>query len=419
MRRSTFVSSAVALSAAVAFPTSLRAANAVVKIGYIDSFSGPLSDIGSHHHVGVMAAIAEANKRGRTKFELITGDDTSKPAVGSTEGRRLIGQENVDVLMAGTSSAVALALGPLAQDSGIFLLDIGGQDTSITGEKANRVAYRFAPNVQMQIRALAQRILSMGKKWYFIVDDFAYGKDGYTRLSALLKRAGGSEMGADILKLGTEDYSSALTKMRNTEADVLVLCQGGFDAAKTAKQFVDFGLHKKMHLGGLNLEDYYWKSIPQDELVGATFAIHWTPTVSDSAQKLARTLKQYTGGEGVSSRHYFGYICTMQLIDRMQAAGTTKADALVKAFADHTFDAAKENKATWRGCDHQCVQDEYAGSIVSRKRQAKTGFMFDVVAQVSGNSGPGACSDLDPGAATAVINGQKIPERAGYEPKTL
>lgn len=419
MRRSTFVSSATALTAATAFPIPLRAASAVVRIGYIDSFSGPLSDIGAHHRVGVMAAIAETNKRSRTKFELVTGDDTSKPAVGSTEGRRLIGQENVDVLMGGTSSAVALALGPLAEEAGIFLLDIGGQDTSITGEKANRVAYRFAPNVQMQIRALSQRILSMGKKWYFIVDDFAYGKDGYARLSALLKRAGGSEMGVDILKLGTEDYSSALTKMRNTEADVLVLCQGGFDSAKTVKQFVDFGLHKKMHLGGLNLEDYYWKSIPQDELVGATFAIHWTPTVSDSAEKLARTLAKYTAGEGVSSRHYFGYICTMQMIDRMQAAGTTKADALVKAFHDHTFDAAKENKATWRGCDHQCVQDEYAGSIVSRKRQAKTGFMFDVVAQVSGTTGPGSCADTDAAAATAVMNAQKIPERTSYEPKPV
>ena len=53
--------------------------------------------------------------------------------------------------------------------------------------------------------------------------------------------------------------------------------------------------------------------------VGATFAIHCTPSVSDSAQKLARTL--------------------------------------AKAFHDLSFDAAKENKATWRGCDHQCVQD--------------------------------------------------------------
>ena len=148
----------------------------------------------------------------------------------------------------------------------------------------------------------------------------------------------------------------------------------------------------------LNLEDDSWKSI-----------------TSDSAQKLARTLAKYTGGEGVASRHYFGYICTMQMIDRMQAAGTTKAEALVKAFHEHSFDASKENKATWRGCDHQCVQDDYAGSIVSRKRRAKTGFMFDVVAQVSGTAGPGSCGDGDPAAATAAMSSQKIVERTGYE----
>lgn len=418
MRRSTFVAAVSNAALAASLPLRAVAANPVIKIGYIDSFSGPLSDIGGHHRIGAAAAIQEANRRGRVKYELIAADDTSKPAVGTTEARRLIGQENVDVLMGGTSSAVALAIGPLAQQAGVFLLDIGAQDTNITGDKANRVAFRFAPNVQMQVRALSQRILSFGKKWYFIIDDFAYGKDGYARLSALLRRAGGTEAGADTLKLGTEDYSSSLTKMRNTDAEVLVLCQGGFDAAKTAKQFVDFGLHKKMRLAGINMEDYYWKSVPVDELVGSTFAIHWAPTVSESAQKLNRKLRAVIN-EPVSSRHYFGYICTMQMIDRLQAAGTTKAEALVAAFDNHTFDAAKANPAMWRQCDHQCLQDEYAGAIVSRKRFEKTGFMYEIVAEVAGATGAGACAESDAAAAQAAMAAQKTPERTGYEVKSI
>ena len=186
-----------------------------------------------------------ANASGRVRYELVSADDTSKPAVGATEARRLIDQEKVDVLLLGTSSAVTLAVGPLAEQNGVFTLAIGAQDTNITGDKANRVLYRFAPNVQMQIDALAQRILSFGKNWYFIVDDFAYGKDGHARLAALLRRAGGTEVGADVLALGTADYSSSLTKLRNSNADVLVLCQGGFDAAKTAQQFVSFGLPRR------------------------------------------------------------------------------------------------------------------------------------------------------------------------------
>src|SRR5260370_36121164 len=139
----------------------------------------------------------------------------------------------------------------------------------------------------MRGKGVAEAITLSGKQVYVGAQDLAYGKDGYAGLSALLKRAGGTEVGADILKLGADDYSSTLTKIRNTNADTVVLCQGGFDAAKTAQQFVSFGLHKKMRLAGINMEDYYWKTIASDELVGSTFAIHWAPTVSDGAMKLA------------------------------------------------------------------------------------------------------------------------------------
>ena len=420
-RRAGFIAGgAAAVAATAAFPARLRAANATVKIGYIDSFSGPLADIGQHQHTAASIAIEEANRRGGAKFELVAADDTSKPAIGVTQARRLIEQENVDVLMTGTSSAITLAIGPLAQQTGIFVLAIGPEDPSITADKANRVLFRFAPNVEMQVRAVAQRLLAVGKKWYFVVNDFAYGKDCYARLAGRLKRAGGQEMGSDLLPLGTNDYSSTLTKVRNSGADVLVLCLGGFDGAKTAKQFVDFGLHKQMKLGGVSgsMEDYYWKAVPTDELVGSTFAVNWAPSVSDSSRALARKLKALTH-DSPSSRYYFPYVCVMQLIERMHAAGTTKTDALIAAFSDHKFDAYKVNPGIWRACDHQAVTDEYAGAILSSKAREKADFMFEVVVEVPGINAAGACSDADASAAGVAMASQKVPERSGYEAKKV
>lgn len=420
IRRASFISAAAAAATTTALPNTVRAANATVKIGYIDSFSGPLADIGQHQHTGVSIAIEEANRRGGARFELVAADDASKPATGVNEARRLIAQENVDVLMTGTSSAITLAIGPLAQQIGIFTLAIGPQDTSITGEKAQRVLFRFAPDVEMQVHAVAQRLLALGKKWYFIVNDFAYGKDCYARLSARLKRAGGQDLGSDLLPLGTNDFSSSLTKVRNSGADVLVLCLGGFDGAKTAKQFVDFGLHKQMKLGGVSgsMEDYYWKGVPTDELVGSTFVVNWAPSVSDSARALAHKLKALTH-DSPSSRYYFPYVCTLQLIDRMHAAGTTKTDALIAAFSDHKFEAYKAGPGIWRACDHQCVQDVYAGSILSSKAREKADFMFEIVAEVPGLEAAGRCSDTDAAAASVAMASQKVPERSGYEAKKV
>jgi len=421
-KRASFIAgtTAAAATTALSIPTRLRAQSATVKIGYIDSFSGPLADLGIHQRKGMQVAIDELNRRGSVRYELIAADDASKPATGVNEARRLFSQENIDVLMTGTSSAVTLAIGPLAEQLGIFTLAIGPQDTSITGDKAQRVVYRFAPNVEMQVRAVAPRLLAFGKKWYFVINDFAYGKDCYARLSSRLRAAGGTEIGSDLLPLGTNDYSATLTKVRNSDADVLALCLGGFDGAKTAKQFVDFGLQKRMKLGGVtgSMEDYYWKGIPTDDLVGSTFAVNWAPSVSDSSRALAAKLKAAIG-DSPSSRYYFPYVCMMQLAERMHAAGTTKADALAAAFADHRFNSYRTGTAWWRGCDHQCVQDMYAGSILSSKAREKADFMFEIVTDIHGLDAAGACDATDSVAATAAFNAQQIPNRENYTPKKV
>ncbi len=409
MKRKRFLAAGSALATAGTWPVALRAAGpARVKIGFLDSSSGVLSDIAGYHRIGADIALAEANARGRTAYEFVYGDDASKPATGVTEVRRLIDQEKIDVLLFGTSSAVALAIMPLTLNAGIFTALIGPQDGSITGEHASLNTFRFTPNAAMFARVLAQRILAGGKKWSFIVEDYAFGRDSYQRLSALLKRAGGELVGADFTHVGTTDFSSIYTKIRNTDTDQVVLCQGGLDVALAAQQFAQFDLHKKMKLAGMTLEDFYAKTLPLDALAGSVFALVWAPSVSPSARRLHGQLSRSIRGP-VSYRHYMGYITTKQLIDRIEAAGTTKAGTLVAAFRDHAFDAAKADLATWRGCDHQAAQNVYAGTVVGAQRFAKTQYLFDVVGETSAAESAGACSGPEAGAAGAVMAKQALP----------
>lgn len=411
MRRSQFVGAASGIVAAAAFPAATFAANATVRIGYLDSFSGVFSDIANYHKIGAQIAVDEANASGRVKYELVLGDDGSKPQSGITEMRRLIDQEKIDLALHGTSSAVALAITPLTLEAGVFTMLMGAQDSTLTGTRATATAFRLPPDAQMFARALGRRILAGGKRWYFIVADYAFGRDGYRALSGLLKGAGGTELGADFLKLGTTDFSSTLTKIRDLQCDQVVLCAGGLDVAVAARQFVDFGLHKRMRLAGITLEDFYYKTLPLDELAGSVFAAYWTPNVSPSAKRLALTLGQKIGSSFVSARHYLGYLSTKALIERVNAVGTTRADAVVGAFKDHRFQAYKERSSTWRGCDHQAQQDVYAGATVSRARFAKTNTLLDIVARVDVAESLPACGSGTSALATAAIAGQHIGER--------
>jgi branched-chain amino acid transport system substrate-binding protein len=418
MKRSTFLTSTAAGAAALATPRYTLAAGPVtVKIGMLDSFSGVFSDLGGVHKLGAQLALADQNKSGRVKFEFVFGDDGSKPAQAVTEARRLVTQENVDALYGGTSSGSALALAPIALELGVFNMSLGPQDSSLTGAKASKLTYRFGPNVRMLLKPVIQRALALGKKWYFIQADYALGKDAYAQMSSALHSAGGVEIGHDIVPLGTSDFSSVLTKLRNSDADVFVLCNSGLDAANTAKQWVDFGLNKKQKLAGISLEDIYYKALPLDAVVGATFPVLWAPSVSPGAQKLAKRLRAGISGP-IGGRHYLGYMSAWSLMERIKGAGSTKADKLASAFENYSFDAAKTSRSAYRGCDHQCVQDVYAGSSISSKTFARTQFMFDIVGEVPAAESDGTCDSPWAKAATTGMASQKIGDRQNYTPKT-
>jgi branched-chain amino acid transport system substrate-binding protein len=416
MKRSTFLtSSAAGAAAAIATPGFTVAAGPVtVKIGFLESFSGVFSDLGAVHRQSAELALADQNKSGRVRFEFVFGDDTSKPAVATTEARRLVGQENVDVLFGGTSSACGLALEPLTLELGIFNLSLGPQDSSITGEKASKLTYRFGPNVRMLLRPVLRRSLAFGKKWYFLQADYALGKDAYAQMAEALRRAGGTEVGHDIVPLGTSDFSPVLTKLRNSDADVFALCNSGLDTANTLKQWASFGLQKKTRLTGISLEDIYYKALPLDAVQGATFPVLWAPSVSP---KLAKRLRAGIKGP-IGGRHWLGYMSAWSLMERIKTAGTTKADKLAEAFASWSFDAAKSTRATYRGCDHQCIQETYAGASVSQKQFDKMQFMYDIVGEVPAAESDGTCDSPWAKAATTAMASQKIGERPGYTPKT-
>ncbi|HWT05586.1 MAG TPA: ABC transporter substrate-binding protein, partial [Xanthomonadales bacterium] len=107
---------------------------ATVKIGHIDGFSGVYAAASQSQQHGMEVAIAEQmRKSNRIKYEVIKGDDANKAATGTTEAKRLISQEKVDVLTGCLSSAVGLAVSATAEENNTFFLAIGTHDTNITG----------------------------------------------------------------------------------------------------------------------------------------------------------------------------------------------------------------------------------------------------------------------------------------------
>jgi branched-chain amino acid transport system substrate-binding protein len=384
-----------------------------VKIGHVDSFSGVYANAGASQQLGLQLAVDQANKKNsRIQYQIVQGDDQTKPAIGETEAKRLIQQEKVDVLCGGLSSAVGLAVSAVAEEQGILFMAIGTHDTNITGPKAHRATFRQTCSNAMLANAVGPELLKHGKKWYFLVADYAFGTDAHDRLKTILLAHGGQEVGADLHPLGQTDYSSYLTKARNTDADTLVFCNYGPDTINATKAAVSLGLNKKMLFGGILCGNDVAVGMPVDDIVGSQWGYVWGPEAGGDADKYYKLLK--TRAANVDWRQYLGLMTGQNLVAVLEHAGTTDAEKLIETFENFHYDGGKAGPTYFRKCDHQAIQGTYSGTIVAKDKRRAPNEYFTISDRVGGDFAAESCSNKDNAAAAAVISSEKLPTREGY-----
>jgi branched-chain amino acid transport system substrate-binding protein len=414
--RRSFLGAAAALGAAGAFSGLARAqaVRPVVRLGYLDSLSGPFAVGGIPQLNGARLALDDANRRGRVRYELVVADDATKPAVGTTEARRLVENEKVDVLLGGASSAVGNAVSAYAQNAGVLFVAVGTHDTAMTGARANRVCFRQTCSLAMLSTALGAELVRRARRWYFLVADYAFGTDARDRLKTILLSHGGTIAGMDLHPLGTSDFSPFMIKARNTDADAFLLLNGGTDTQNAATAFVQFGLHKRMLAAGVTGENELAAGFPSEELAGSLWGYVWGPDAGGRAASLHRRFVAAAKGFPPNWRQYLGYMAVANTIDRIEASGTTDTETLVRAFENHRYDAAKAQPAYFRACDHQAVQETFCAEMLPRAKRRAPDEYFRIVSADGGDFAAGPCSEGDSAKAAAIIGGQKVPARENY-----
>lgn len=104
-------------------------AQAEIKIGAVLSVTGPASFLGDPEKKTAEIYIADINAKGGINGEqikLIVYDDGGDPNQARTFATRLIEQDKVDALLAGSTTATTMAIIPLAEDAQIPLINFAG-----------------------------------------------------------------------------------------------------------------------------------------------------------------------------------------------------------------------------------------------------------------------------------------------------
>ena len=126
------------LGAAATLALAAGAAQAEVKIGAVLSFTGPASFLGDPEKKTLDMYVAEINAKGGIngqQIKLFVYDDGGDPNQARTFGTRLLEEDKVDALLAGSTTATTMAIIPLAEEAQTPLINFAGAVQAVTPVK--------------------------------------------------------------------------------------------------------------------------------------------------------------------------------------------------------------------------------------------------------------------------------------------
>lgn len=246
-RRTILASTVMASTAALAgtgllAPTRARAqSTGLIKLGILMPKQGTFAELGEGAANGAMLTLELAGSKILGRPAKAIWLDDPNPQTSQINMQKLIDEEKVSAVIGGATGATALAVSAVALRAKMPVISISGA-TALTGASCNRYTFRTMVPAGVAVRALAPTLLGLGKKWYFLMPDYAFGQDVYESYKAILTAAGGQEVGHDKTPLGTTDFSGYILKIRQAKPDVVVTALSGNDLPAMLKQYAEFGM---------------------------------------------------------------------------------------------------------------------------------------------------------------------------------
>src|SRR6187397_486075 len=186
------------------------------------------------------------------KVNLLSAASAAKPNQAVQEMQTFINQNKAILMTGSTSSAVAVAMNKLAQrEKVLYVTGISGSNDT-TGKDCVRYGFRqnfYGETAANAIGPVLLKAYGKNKKMAFMTPDYTYGHTVTKSSSEYLKEHGGWQMVTNqVSPLGATDYSSYLTNIANSGAEVLLNVNWGRDAVLSTQQAKQFGVIPKMKL---------------------------------------------------------------------------------------------------------------------------------------------------------------------------
>lgn len=356
---------ALAVAATVTATASVvHAQDEPIKIGAIYVFSGVAATYGEFAQNGANLAVEEINAKGGVMgrpLEIVYEDSQIKAQTAIQAMRKLVYQENVDVLMGLDSSGVATGVVPIVPEVSTPFIITHAATPDVTGKLCNEWTYRVSVNINQNVKGAAIMASETdAKSWTTIAPDYAFGRQSWDFFQKYL-----GELNADanfsespsFPAFGTEDFTPFINTVIDAKPDGVFISLWGGDLVNFIRQGKDLGFFDQdfeviMSLGAATeVLSALGDQMPEGVTVGTRY---WYAGQDNPMNEAFVKAFRDRYGQPPSYNAQNAYAGVYAYKKAIETAGKVDKAAIRDALAGMTFDAPI-GKVTFRKGDHQAV----------------------------------------------------------------
>jgi branched-chain amino acid transport system substrate-binding protein len=253
---------------------------APVKLGVINSMTGPQAPIGESLTNGIKLAEEDLKAKG-IDVQLVWEDDTGKPQVGLSAVEKLATRDNVVGIVGAYTSAVTNAVAKKAEQYKVPLVNPVASKEEITRQNYKYV-FRVSATTGDYASILLDMALSLGKPRSIAIlnENTDFGVSGAKSAKEYAEKKNLKVLFEEAYSPGSPDYRSTLTKVKAANPDLVFMVSYVADAILLMRQSREIGGSPMAFLGagaGFSTDKFASEKVISNGVFSST---QWTPQAS-------------------------------------------------------------------------------------------------------------------------------------------
>ena len=339
-----------------------------VKVGIIDTYTGPATTFTYDVRDAFRLAIDEVNAKGGVlgrKIEFTTRDDKFKVDICLSMAKELVMNEKVDILMGTINSGATLAVSEYCKTEKIPFLVTFSKSEKITGEKGHRYVFSLTENTVMIGKAAAVGLSKRPYMKYWIAgDDYEYGHalaDGVwgnlKKLKPMVERIGQSWW-----KVGEPELTPYLTAISAAKPDAVIFATGGASMVNVMKSAKATGFAEKIPIFVHTATEHstlapLGADAPEKVIGTSNYHFYYPDTPKNKA--FAKAFRDAYKREPKVGALY-GYLAAQFIAKSLEKAGKMDREKFIDALEQMKVDSPV-GEIAMRAYDHQAMLPMFMG----------------------------------------------------------